>query len=258
MAFPLASRAVRVSGRTRAFTLIELLAVIAIIAVLAGILVPVLGSVRKSARQAVSMSNLRSLTMALVAFAADNRWQRIPSDNGNPRGPTWDRQILPYLGYVFPVGVDPAEDARVVGGSAGILDLFRCPFDTRDADPASAFFPRSYGATGAAVYPSEGYACGIPDRTPGNVGLGIRLAHIRDPSRFVVLCRSHREWELPNNVVGVKDYLATYGPPTGDAGHEDWQIYGGKTPYGFIDGHVKLVGFDEAAALDIRGWRYGM
>ena len=41
------------------FTLIELLTVIAIIAILAAILIPVVGSVRASARSSVCQSNLR-------------------------------------------------------------------------------------------------------------------------------------------------------------------------------------------------------
>jgi prepilin-type N-terminal cleavage/methylation domain-containing protein len=57
----------------RAFTLIELLTVIAIVGVLAGILVPVLGTVRRTARQAVSTSNLRQLATATLTYIADQR-----------------------------------------------------------------------------------------------------------------------------------------------------------------------------------------
>ena len=54
------------------FTLIELLTVIAIIGVLAAILIPVVGKVRASARQAQSVSNLRQLALMFPAYAAAN------------------------------------------------------------------------------------------------------------------------------------------------------------------------------------------
>ena len=59
--------------RPRAFTLIELLTVIAIIGILAAILIPTVGKVRSSARTAQSGSNLRELHRATVLLAEQNR-----------------------------------------------------------------------------------------------------------------------------------------------------------------------------------------
>jgi prepilin-type N-terminal cleavage/methylation domain-containing protein len=56
----------------RAFTLIELLTVIAIIAVLAGILIPVIGAVRSSANDAQGVSNLRQIGVMIDMFSTDN------------------------------------------------------------------------------------------------------------------------------------------------------------------------------------------
>ncbi len=58
-------------GRTKGFTLVELLVVIAIIAILAGLIFPVFVSVRRKAKQAPCLSNLRQLGMAIQMYAGD-------------------------------------------------------------------------------------------------------------------------------------------------------------------------------------------
>lgn len=59
----------------RAFTLIELLTVIAIIGILAAILIPTVGRVRGSAHQAACMTNLRQIALGVLMFADENRGQ---------------------------------------------------------------------------------------------------------------------------------------------------------------------------------------
>jgi prepilin-type N-terminal cleavage/methylation domain-containing protein/prepilin-type processing-associated H-X9-DG protein len=55
------------------FTLVELLVVISVIALLMGILVPVLGKVRGIASRTYCMSNLRQIGVALRSYLDDNR-----------------------------------------------------------------------------------------------------------------------------------------------------------------------------------------
>ena len=60
-------------SRTKAFTLVELLVVIGIIALLVSILLPALSKARAAAQNVVCLSNLRQTAMCLSLFAGENR-----------------------------------------------------------------------------------------------------------------------------------------------------------------------------------------
>jgi prepilin-type N-terminal cleavage/methylation domain-containing protein len=71
---------------TSAFTLIELLTVIAIIGILAAIIIPTVGAVREKAQRAVDGNNLREIVKAAQIYAGDNQ-DRMP-DPQPPASPT--------------------------------------------------------------------------------------------------------------------------------------------------------------------------
>ncbi|AHF90104.1 hypothetical protein OPIT5_07570 [Opitutaceae bacterium TAV5] len=81
----------RPAHHRRAFTLIELLTVIAIIGILAAIMLPTVGKVRESARNAQCRSNLRQLGVATHLYIADNR--KFPSGDS----PMWTLELSPWL-----------------------------------------------------------------------------------------------------------------------------------------------------------------
>ncbi len=77
-------RSVITTQKTRSgFTLIELLTVIAIIGILAAILIPVVGSVRESARAANCTSNLRQIGQGFYLYAEENDGMAPPANDVN-------------------------------------------------------------------------------------------------------------------------------------------------------------------------------
>ena len=71
--------------RPRAFTLVELLVVIGIIAVLIAILLPALNRAREAAKQVQCLSNMKQLSNAVIMFANENRgWMPGRAGTGTP------------------------------------------------------------------------------------------------------------------------------------------------------------------------------
>lgn len=111
--------------RTRAFTLPELLVVLAVVLILAGILFPVFQGARASAQRTVCLSNFRQTTLAATLYITDYDDRFMPANYrpnriANSRNDrTWVQLLLPY---------------------ERSFAVFRCPSDTGLRDQTQASF----------------------------------------------------------------------------------------------------------------------
>ncbi|MDR1281241.1 MAG: prepilin-type N-terminal cleavage/methylation domain-containing protein [Opitutaceae bacterium] len=103
------------SSRSRAFTLIELLAVIAITGVLTALILATLGTVRSTARRVRCVSNLRQITLAALQYSHDRKDNRtVPA---NFYGALVNGAYLPKL---------------TKGDMLALNGVWMCPEDARD------------------------------------------------------------------------------------------------------------------------------
>jgi prepilin-type N-terminal cleavage/methylation domain-containing protein/prepilin-type processing-associated H-X9-DG protein len=82
------------SRKTRGFTLIELLVVVSIIAILAGILLPVFAQAREKARGASCVSNAKQLALAHNIYLDDYDGKLLPYWSAQA---TWMHTLYPYV-----------------------------------------------------------------------------------------------------------------------------------------------------------------
>jgi prepilin-type N-terminal cleavage/methylation domain-containing protein/prepilin-type processing-associated H-X9-DG protein len=132
----------------RAFTLVELLVVMAIISILVGILLPAVQQVRESARRAQCQNNLRQLGLALLNFHDGHGvfpasgWTTVGP--GNPLGKYvgWRALTLPYieqgsLQELYNFRLHWWERTNPTAGGVPVR-TFQCPSSPGESDVFSA------------------------------------------------------------------------------------------------------------------------
>lgn len=167
----------------RAFSLIELLAVVSVMAILTAILIPVIGQMRKAAAEARCTSNLHNIGRAIVLYVQDNDG-RLPGPlNGGQGSP-----VAGNPGFTQYFSGDPAVNGNGdnslpyhIGPYMGLAPvnrnrlthLFICP-SYESTGPSYILATRFDATKGAGTdHSNNGYRddlpfpFGYPNRSPG-------------------------------------------------------------------------------------------
>lgn len=99
-----------------AFTLMELLVVISIMAILASMMMPIIKLVRDAARGTTCMNSLRQLGMGAQAYATDYDGLLVPMNTGAGATMPWMELLHPYLDEGSKVGTVNISRRGVIWG----------------------------------------------------------------------------------------------------------------------------------------------
>lgn len=184
---------VKLNLPSRAFTLVEVLIVIALVLLLVALVVPALRSVRKEAKRVVCGSNLRQVGLSLEMYAGDNGDMFPPRPNGLP---VYEKELVMLLG--------PYVDGRVL----------RCP-----SAPATSIelYPMDYG------FNWDTFA-GRARTQPAVLGSARYFGYMFDEWRVDEGSRSYG-WHYPRRTIGVDNISNVLYPDVSVSREVGWDRY---------------------------------
>ena len=118
------------------FTLVELLVVIAVIAILAALLLPVLGKSKIKGESMVCANNLKQLNLAWILYADDNN-DRLVNNHGVPQTralrQTWANNVEDWLASDDNTNLIYVTDSKLGPYANRNAGVYKCPGDREPA-----------------------------------------------------------------------------------------------------------------------------
>lgn len=190
-------RLMRASRRASGFTLVELLAVIAIIGILVGILIPALSSVRSNALRAQCQSNQTNVGAAMMQFA-------LKKDRFPGQFETMGQQDLTWFGTLLSILGSETQADMVKKGNYGYVQYMSiavCPVDSVDRNTAALSYAANTGVFNPVNNPQDTSANGLCHdlRTLGSKNY-VTIQDVRDgQSQTIMLSENVNAavWALP-------------------------------------------------------------
>jgi len=205
--------------RKYAFTLMEMLVVIAVIAILAALLFPAISAAKARAKRMACLNNLRQISLGMRMYADDHHdtLPNTPSTNSPLHWYGYKALMKSYVG----INSVPSSQDRV----------FACPNDTFYYDMAGSFQRVPKGLheqpPDYLSYAFNGGNARTNSNAPGIAGR--LLSSIKDPTKSILVAESPAfipySWHEPKPPV-----------PNGAPMFED-----AKNVVGFVDGHVSYI-----------------
>jgi len=244
-------------SKRKAFTLVELLVVISIIALLLSILMPALSKVREQARTVMCQSRMGQWGQFVFLYAHDNG-DSIPYVEGmNPDRYLWTDLLGHYISE------QRVNDGEAVRGSNYYLEARKCPAST--ATNTSYIGPNSSTLAGHTPFIWQE---NVNTSTPGGINASIKISSIHQPgSVFGFLDVVTYFFHSPMHPTG-------YFRLTVDADHDGLYdsffkaanlpnaLYNGARPKNhsegatiwLFDGRAEYLKFKDFWAVDKSGW----
>ena len=219
---------IRKSSFSIAFTLVELLVVISIIGLLAGLAIPAINGGLKSGKASACLSNLRQIGLATIAFATENSFE-LPNADGE--GGTWPVKLGTFIST----------------GTQSKKSIFVCPGCEKPVQEGSAttvavtygvhngLMPKGGTATNlsSVVRPTEVILAGDVCQDPGNKGWSPYC--IEQPAVFTSQSGGRGGAAAMDTAISA----AT----DADTGNNQWLRYrhNGKVNVVMCDGHAEAI-----------------